>query len=103
MGEIKHLNDENFDAETSKGLILADFWAEWCGPCRALSQTIDQIAAETEGKVSVVKVNVGECPELAKRFGIRSIPTIIILKDGEVLRQVGAPLNKANILKSLEL
>lgn len=84
------LTDANFDAETSKGVVLVDFWAPWCGPCRTQGPIIKKVAGAMAGEAKVGKCNVDESPKLAERFGIRSIPTLVILKDGkEVERFVG--------------
>ena len=85
---------DNFDAEIGKSTpILVDFWAAWCGPCRMLSGVIQQLANESDGSYRVGKVNVDEQPELAKRFGIASIPTVILFRNGEaVQRQMGVAL-----------
>ena len=85
-----HLTNEAFDKATASGLAMVDFWATWCGPCKMLSPVIDGLADRYEGKVLVGKVNTDEQPELAVRFGVMSIPTVIFLKDGkEIDRKVG--------------
>ncbi len=72
------------------GLLVIDFWATWCGPCRMLSPIVDELAAEYEGRVTVAKCNVDDCEDIAAQFGIRNIPTIIFVKDGAVVdRTVG--------------
>ncbi len=78
------LNEANFDSEiaTSNVPVIVDFWAPWCGPCRMLGPILDELASEQAGKVRVGKVNVDEAPNLAARFGVRSIPMIVFFKDG---------------------
>ena len=83
---------ENFNEEVvnSPVPVLLDFWATWCGPCRMLSPIVDEIAGEVEGKAKVCKINVDEQPDLAQQFGIMSIPTLIVMKNGEITaKEVG--------------
>jgi thioredoxin 1 len=87
------ITDANFEetVQNSDKAVLIDFWAEWCGPCRMVGPIVEEIAGEYEGKAVVAKLNVDENPQTAGRFGIRSIPTILFLKNGEIVdRQVGA-------------
>lgn len=85
-----HLDDATFADKTGSGVALVDFWAPWCPPCRALGPTIDSLAAEYQGRATIAKVNTDESKRTAAKFGVRSIPTIVFLRDGEeVGRAVG--------------
>ncbi|MFD1414047.1 thioredoxin [Oceanobacillus jeddahense] len=85
---IKHATDQNFTEETSKGLVLVDFWAPWCGPCKMIAPVLEEIDGEMEEKVQIVKLDVDENQETAGKFGVMSIPTLLLFKDGEVVDQV---------------
>jgi thioredoxin 1 len=85
------LTKENFGAETSKGVVLVDFWAPWCGPCRMISPVVDALAEEMKGKARFGKVNIDEQPELSEKFEVASIPTVLLFKDGKMIaNRVGA-------------
>lgn len=88
---VIHFNETGFDkALTAGGLMMVDFWASWCGPCKMLAPAIDAIGAQYEGKALIAKVNVDEEPALAAQFGIMSIPTVVFLQNGkEIGRKVG--------------
>ncbi|MEG1547300.1 MAG: thioredoxin [Clostridia bacterium] len=97
------ITNENFEAEVLNAdkPVLVDFWAPWCGPCRMVSPVVDEIADEQDD-VKVGKVNVDEQPQLASRFGVMSIPTLIVLKGGEVMHKAVGARPKADILKMLK-
>ena len=82
------LTDTTFDEKTSTGLTLTDFWAEWCGPCKMQSPVIEQLDEESDGTVQYLKMDVDDNPETARQFGIMSIPTLLIQKDGEVVESL---------------
>ena len=83
-----NLNKDNFDQSISNGVALVDFWAEWCGPCKMQLPIIEEFSSEMEGKATIGKVNVDEELELAQSFGIQSIPTLILFKDGKPVKKL---------------
>ncbi len=101
---IVHLTEQSFDETLSRqqGLMMVDFWAEWCGPCRAISPVLEELARDSGGKVTLAKVNVDENPGLAARYGIRSIPTILFVKQGKVADQVIGAVPRAKIKEKLD-
>lgn len=103
MSFIKAINDDTFETEVLKSSIpvLVDFWAEWCGPCRPLGQKLDEISKELEDKTKIVKINVADNPIAAKRYGVRSIPAMILFKDGIEREQLIGNHPKETIIRFL--
>ena len=99
---IKELTDQNFEAESAKGVTFTDFWATWCGPCRMQSPVIEQLAEEMGDKVFFSKVDVDANQETAAKFGIMSIPTMLIKKDGQVVDTIVGYHTKEQLQKKLE-
>ncbi len=99
-----HLTEATFDAELGKhsAVLMVDFWAEWCAPCRAIAPTLEELVRESHGGVTLAKVNVDEQPGLAARYGIRSIPTILFVKGGKVVDQVIGAVPKIQLKKKLD-
>lgn len=85
---IKHLNDDNFHGEISQGVVLVDFYADWCGPCRMLTPVIEELAQEMSGKMTVAKVDTDQAVNVASHFEVTSIPTLILFKEGEIVKRV---------------
>lgn len=98
------LTDANFEAEVLKAEtpVLVDFWAPWCGPCRVMAPTIDQLSKELDGKVKVAKMNVDESNKYAQQFGIMSIPTFLLFKEGKVVQQMVGILEKDDMKEKIE-
>lgn len=97
-------NDANFKADVldSNKLTVVDFWAEWCGPCRAIGPVIEELAKEYEGKVNIGKLNVDHNPQVSSTYGITSIPAILFLKNGQVVDKLVGAQPKANFVKKIE-
>ena len=100
---LQHLDERNYDEAlvAAEGVMMVDFWAEWCGPCRAIGPVLEDLARSSNGTVTLAKVNVDENLGLAARYGIRSIPTILFVKDGKVRDQVVGAVPKAQIQAKL--
>jgi thioredoxin 1 len=104
---VVEVNDSNFDSEVANSTIpvFIDFWAPWCGPCRMVAPVVDELAKEMQGKIKFTKVNIDDSPNTASRFGVMSIPTMLVIKNGQTVgQQVGAVpkgILKAMIEKSL--
>ena len=96
------LTDANFDTEASKGVMLVDFWAPWCSPCLMQGPIVEKVAAVMAGQVKVGKCNVDEAPNTSERFGIRSIPTLIILKDNQEVERFVGVQREAELVSALK-
>ncbi len=104
MSKPVEVNDSNFDQMVlqSKTPVLVDFWAAWCGPCRMVAPLVEELAGEYEGKVTMVKLNVDESPQIASQYGIMSIPTLLIFKDGAPVSNIVGFRPKAELQRGLD-
>ncbi len=104
MNSTLTFTDSDFDTSVleSPTLVLVDFWAAWCGPCRVMAPMVDSVATDYSGRVGVGKLNVDENPETAERFGIRSIPTLLLFKDGKVVESAIGVARKAQLTELVE-
>ena len=98
---ILELNDNNFTAETKSGIVLVDFWAPWCGPCRMQGPILEQVVGKV-AETKIAKLNVDEAPAMAAKFGVMSIPTLLILKDGAIAKQFVGVQQATALIAALE-
>jgi thioredoxin 1 len=101
---IVHVTDASFETDVvnAEGLVLLDFWAEWCGPCKMISPMLGEIATEYQGKVTIAKLNIDDNPKTPQRFNVRGIPTLILFKNGQVEGQKVGALRKSDLAAFLD-
>ena len=101
---VNHVTDANFDQEVLKSdkAVLIDFWATWCAPCRAIAPLIDELAGEYAGRLKVVKINVDDNPETPARYGVRGIPNLLIVKNGQVKEQIVGAVPKSHLVRAVD-
>ncbi|MDK1020504.1 MAG: thioredoxin [Candidatus Hydrogenedentes bacterium] len=102
MSAVPEFTSQNFDEAVAQGVTLIDFWAEWCGPCKMIAPMIDELSAEYDGKVKVGKINIDNEPDLAVRFNVNSIPTLLIIRDGEEAKRFIGVTSKSDIAAALD-
>ena len=102
MANVPEFTSETFDSEVQSGVTLLDFWAEWCGPCKMITPVIEELAAEYQGKAKIAKINVDNEGALAARFEVQSIPTLIVMKDGEVSQRFTGVTPKAKLAEAID-
>jgi thioredoxin 1 len=105
MAESKNtikVTDGDFDTLTKEGNVLVDFWAEWCTPCHMIAPVLEEIAKEMDGKLTIAKLNVDENSETPQKFGVQSIPTLILFKDGKLVERVVGAVPKASLVQAIE-
>ena len=100
--KLKTLTDSNFDTEIKNGVVLVDFWAEWCGPCRRIAPIVEELAGQYDGRATVAKMNVDENPSVPGRFMIRGIPTLILFKDGQLADTLVGMAPKEDIARMID-
>ncbi len=104
MGAVKEVSDSTFEQEVLKSdlPVLIDFWAPWCGPCKAISPVVEELAQQYEGRLKVVKMNVDDNPATPGRYGVRGIPNLILFKGSDVKDQIVGAVPKAHLMKAID-
>ena len=100
---IINLSDSTFDEQVGGAAtaVVVDFWAEWCGPCKMIAPVLEEIAADNQGKITIAKINIDDNPDIARRFDVLSIPTLIVFQDGEPQKRLVGAKGKAQLLQEL--
>jgi len=104
VGKVTEVNDVNFDAEVLKSNVpvLIDFWAPWCGPCKAIAPVVEALAEEYDGRLKIVKLNVDENPSTPSKYGVRGIPNLLLFKKGSVAEQIVGAVPKAHLVRAID-
>lgn len=100
--KVKTFTDSDFEEQTKNGVVLVDFWAEWCGPCRRIAPIVDELAAQFEGRATIGKMNVDENPSVPMRFMVRGIPTLLLFKNGNLEETVVGLTGKEDLARLIE-
>ena len=104
MAKVSDISDASFDQEVLKAdlPVLIDFWAPWCGPCKAISPVVEELAGQYEGRLKVVKMNVDDNPQTPSRYGVRGIPNLILFKGGQVADQIVGAVPKGHLVRAID-
>jgi len=104
VGKVLEVSDQSFEQEVIKSAtpVLIDFWAPWCGPCKAIAPVVEQLAGEYAGRLKVVKMNVDDNPQTPSRYGVRGIPNLLVIKGGQVADQIVGAVPKAHLVKAID-
>lgn len=104
MADVQQVSDASFDSDVLQAdvPVLIDFWAPWCGPCKAIAPVVEELAGEYDGRLKVVKMNVDDNPQTPARYGVRGIPNLILFKTGEVKQQIVGAVPKGHLVKAID-
>lgn len=102
MSNLKYLNDQNFDENVANGVCLIDFFADWCGPCKMITPIVEELSSEYQGKVLIAKVDVDNAQSVSSKYGITSIPTVIVLKNGKEINRIVGVRDKATFKRMID-